>query len=35
MKRILAVDDESDILENVQEVLSEYQVDTATTFEKA
>jgi DNA-binding NtrC family response regulator len=35
MKRILAVDDEPDVLETVGEALSAYQVDTAGDFETA
>jgi DNA-binding NtrC family response regulator len=35
MKRILAVDDEPDVLETVEEVLSSYDVQTAGSFEAA
>jgi DNA-binding NtrC family response regulator len=35
MKRILAVDDEPDVLEIVEEVLSSYDVQTAGSFEEA
>ncbi|MGO9572229.1 MAG: ATP-binding protein [Desulfomonilaceae bacterium] len=35
MKRILAVDDEPDVLETVEEVLSDYSVQTAGSFEAA
>jgi DNA-binding NtrC family response regulator len=34
-KRILAVDDEADILETLTEILDDCQVDTATSFESA
>ena len=35
MKRILAVDDEPDVFETVEEVLSSYSVQTAGSFEAA
>jgi hypothetical protein len=35
MKRILAVDDEPDILEIVKEVLPSYDIQTAATFQEA
>lgn len=34
-KRILVVDDEADILETLEELLDEYDVDTADSFEDA
>ena len=34
-KKILAVDDEQDILDTLEEILNECNVQTATTFESA
>ncbi len=34
-KRILAVDDEPDVLESIEEILSESKIDTAKTYETA
>jgi len=34
-KHILAVDDEEDILETIEDILDQAKVDTATTYESA